>query len=155
MSGGLTLGSILSDALRKADQSNPHASPIVAAAFGDRDSLRVLANAAYVDAEASSGVTRLISLVEALTFIRLAAAQGQTPDRRQAVYLYDAIAADLTRNGLADAGVPFAARALALSELMAIDGDEQMAAIVASHAEELPAEVHAQARELVEWSRTQ
>lgn len=121
----LTLGNTLSAALRTPS------SPTRDAASGDVNALRALAEDAYERGIQADGLTRLILIIEALTFSRLAGvASGQDDDLERVVFLYGAAAVGCRELGDLEAGDEREAIGVALANAAADDGNEDMAQLL-------------------------
>jgi hypothetical protein len=77
-----TLGEIIAAALGHVE---PKELAILHASWGDVDALRELANAAY-NAVSAPNMSKPLAYMEAITFQRLAAAQGDKDDQRTIDY---------------------------------------------------------------------
>lgn len=152
---GASLGEILGEALKGEHVAASNLSPIEAAAFGDIEAQRHLASQAYAIALEVDGLRRLLALSDALCFARLAAAQGEATDIRQVVFLADLIGADLLKNGFVAEGADYAAHALAMCELGANRGDDNLADLLVRSSDMMPAEVHLMARDMLARAREQ
>ena len=137
-----TLGDILAAALK------PAPSPIEQAATGCPDALRLMADSAYANAKQNEGAASLVCYIEALTFCRLVAAHGGRDDAVRVVFLLDEISSRFKAVGEAELGDSFEAQALLFAELMAEDGDDEMATMVAATADKIPVPVHLEAQRL-------
>lgn len=144
-----TLGEILSRALASADEA-PLQSPLLGAAVGDVDDLRSMRAVAYQSSRERRGAGVIAGLAEALSFARMAAVNGDWRDMRVVVFLYGQIAAECRRAGDADAGDAYEAQGYLLAEMMAEDGDEEMADMVVSAAHAVTPAAHMEAKRLRE-----
>ena len=140
------LGDLLSAALSK----DPVEAPITGAAYGCPDALADLANGAYASAKVQSGMAALFCYIEALTFSRLLAAQGERDSATRVVFLLDEIGVQLLSLNERELSATYKGRGLLLAELMAEDGDDEMAAMVAAIASKLDEAVHLEAHRLRE-----
>lgn len=139
-----SLGAILGDALR-ASQPLP---PITRAGLGELAALREMARAAQSMADARSGLHKLILLIEALTFFRLAAAHDEAEDVRGAVVVLGEIAATFRGMGEADFGDHFEGQGVLLAELAAENGNAEMADLVVNAASMIAPGAFAEAKRL-------
>jgi urease accessory protein UreF len=137
-----TLGDILAEALRA---STP---PIIAAGRGDGEALRQLANSYFEGAYRCAGLQRVAELAQALTFARLACADGTPADGRIVVFLYGQLAAECRAAGVGAAGDNYEAQGYLLAEMMAESGDEEMADLVVASAAAVSPGAHIEAKRL-------
>lgn len=123
---GLSLGDILGSALASARPT----PPLVRAGRGEHSALRELADSSLDLAQGLEGAQRLVLLVEALTFFRLAAAHDAPEDVRKAVVVLGDIAATMRDMGEADAGDRYEGQGVLLAEMAAEAGDAELADLI-------------------------
>jgi hypothetical protein len=142
------IGDIIAAAL--ADQrecTEPPEPLLVRASWGDIDALREISDAAY-QAIGLPGVAKPLAFMEAITFARLAAAQGDGNDARVLMYLLSQFAAFWRDNDNVELAIQFEADALLLAEAMADEGDEEVGDMVVAAADHIPASVHLRVQQL-------
>jgi len=120
--------------------------PISFAAAGDLASTRELADEAYRRRLDNNPMIAAMAWTEAITFARLAAARGQSEDQTSLVYLLSSFASWLGAQGQVALATTFEGQALALAEVMAESGCDEMADMIAGSGHRLPAAVFEEAR---------
>lgn len=121
--------------------------PLVRAAFGDLGALREMAGAAYA-AVCEPDASAALCYMEAITFARIASAQGESEDARTLMFLLSTFASFWRAGGDTELETHFEGQALHLAETIADDGDDEVADMVVATAHLLPAAVHLKARQL-------
>lgn len=144
-----SLGEILSRALASAEDASPQ-SPLLGAADGDVDDLRSMVAASYNLAVERRGASCIAALGEALSFARLAAVNGTPEDMRVIVFLYGQIAAECRRAGDVGAADRYEGQGFLLAEMLAEDGNEEMADMVVLAAPAVSPGAHREAKRLRE-----
>lgn len=124
----LTLGEILAGVLAAPPPA------ITRASGGDLDGLTEVAAEEVNAAFDREGVARLVMLSQGLAFGRLAMAHGKPADAHAVVSLYGEIAALCRELGDHAAGDSFEGQGIALAEMLADAGDDDMADLVAANA---------------------
>ncbi|WP_237487344.1 hypothetical protein [Parapontixanthobacter aurantiacus] len=89
---------------------------------------------------------RVIGFVEALTFARMAALQGEQRDAEVFVFLLSQFAAFQNEQGRSDIGTRFEAAALNAANILADEGNEAMADMIARSGDTLDPAIFAEAR---------
>lgn len=125
-------------------------SPVHGAARGAIEDQRALAAVSYASGEGRQGAGTIAALAEALSFARLAAIDGARKDLQVVVFLYGRIATECREAGDPAAGDAYEARGYLLAELMAQDGDEDMAAMVVNAGTAVTPAAHREARRLLD-----
>lgn len=146
MSGERSLGDILGEALNSPSSR----SPIHDAGRGDSDSLRSLASEHHNSGLDLTGLGRIAELGQALSFARLAAVNGTPGDLRAIVYLYGQLARECRALGDAAAADNYEGQGYLLAEIMAEEGDEDMASMVVASATAVSPGAHKTAKKLRE-----
>jgi NAD(P)H-dependent flavin oxidoreductase YrpB (nitropropane dioxygenase family) len=122
--------------------------PINRAARGERSALVELGRAAYRDGLNAEGSARLVTLSQALAFFRLAMLHGVPADAHATVSVLGEIAASCRCLGDMEAGDLFEGQGVSLAELLAEDGDQEMADLIASNASQVTAGAFREAKRL-------
>lgn len=143
MSEPLTLGEILGQVLA------PRPKPVVErAAEGDGYALSQFARGAYADAIKATGAERVALLGQAVAFGRLAMVHGDPADAHATVSILGELAAACRSLGAAVAGDQYEGQGVLLAELLAEDGDDEMADLIAANASQVTAGAFQEARRL-------
>ena len=107
-----------------------------------------MADAAFAQAQDAEGTHRLVSLFEALTFSRLAAAHDEPRDIRQAVVVLGDIAATFRNMGDLDAGDHFEGQGVMLAEIAGENGDDELGDLIVNAAPMITPGAFAEAKRL-------
>ena len=126
---------------------DPVATPKLAAT-GNVAAQRAMACHAWdtVNQNVHDPALRVIGLIEALTFARMAALQGEQRDAEVFVFLLSQFASFENEQGRSDIGTRFEAMALNAANILADEGNEAMADMIARSGDTLSPEIFAEAQ---------
>lgn len=126
---------------------------ITEAGQGDLAALRDLAESSFTAAVLNTDTFACIAYTEAVSFMRLAAAQGVRSDVLYLIFMLQQFAARLGAWGETRLATIFNAQALIVAENLANSGDEVGADIVLNIGKDMGAEVFAEARRQMNFSQ--
>lgn len=126
---------------------------IAEAGQGDLAALRDLAEASFKAALLNTGKFACIAYAEAVSFMRLAAAQGGHTDQLDLIFMLQQFAVRLGSWGETRLEMIFNAQALMVADHLADAGDEVGAEIVLQIGKDMDAEVFAEARRQMNLSQ--